>query len=145
MTEKISRRTVARGMAWTIPVVVTVAAAPAYGTVSPGPVYIDYISESCKFPGQSVPGKEYGYKMLIVWTNNEDFAVEVTINQFDISGKVTTDVSPKVFTLTPGQNFVEFVVFSSNSAQREGYISYTALGQTTNQRVDFPAFPPCKD
>src|SRR5688572_29327601 len=140
-----TRRTVAKGMAWSVPVVIGVSAAPAYGTVSPGPVYIDSIGESCKFPGQSVPGKEYGYKMLIAWVNNTDEVQTVVINSFDLSGKPTTDVTPKEFDIAPGTSYVEFIVYSSNSAQRSGYISYTAAGMTTNQRVDFPQFPPCKD
>jgi hypothetical protein len=76
----IKRRTVAKGMAWTVPVVSVAAAAPAYAA-SPE-CTITFGGDSCKCPGQSQGGNEFGYYLQFCYTcegGGEPPAGDVTI------------------------------------------------------------------
>jgi hypothetical protein len=63
----VKRRTVAKGMAWTVPVISVAAAAPAYA-VSPEDCTIVFGGDSCKCAGQSQPGNEFGYYLQFCYT-----------------------------------------------------------------------------
>ncbi len=86
----ISRRTVTRGMAWSVPVVAVATATPAFaGTVS-GDVTLVY-GGGCKVPGNSCkepePGtwrKGYAFKFLA--TSNLGCATEVFIDDITTTG-----------------------------------------------------------
>jgi hypothetical protein len=141
----IKRRAVLHA-GWAVPVVVAVTAAPAMALSQP--VFIDTVSDSCKYPGQSIPGKEFGYHMVVVF--HADFAGTVHIDSLSTSKNPTTDITPSTFPLAAGNTTVAFDVFSSASANMSTVITYTftASGggtpQTFSQSVTFPSFNPCK-
>lgn len=69
----VSRRTVARGIAWTTPVVAVATAAPAFA-VSRVPPNLEYIG-ACKYPGNSCKEANKGYAFAFTVTNNDARAV----------------------------------------------------------------------
>ena len=140
----IKRRAVLHA-GWAVPVVVAVTAAPAMALSQP--VFIDTVSDSCKYPGQSVPGKEFGYHMVVVFHANS--AGTVHIDSLSTSHAPTTDITPSTFPLAAGNTTVAFDVFSSDSANQTAVITYTftptgGAPQTFSQTVTFPSFAPCK-
>lgn len=58
---QVSRRTVARGMAWSVPVVAVATTAPAYAVSPPCVPTVSFGAGSCKCPGQSQTGEEFVY------------------------------------------------------------------------------------
>ena len=64
---QFSRRTLARGVAWSVPVVAVATAAPAFAVsrVPPRPVFLG----ACKFPGNSCRKAEKGYAFAFQVTN----------------------------------------------------------------------------
>ena len=62
----ISRRTVAKGMAWSVPAVALAVAAPAYAASPCTPVF-SFGAASCKCPGGSDPIK-FGYVLQFCFT-----------------------------------------------------------------------------
>jgi hypothetical protein len=141
---KPSRRAVVRTGVWAVPVVATAAAAPAFaGTGEPPPVTIDGIGQGCKFPGHSTE-VAFGYRMTLTFHNTSGVVQPITIVSFEISGKATTDVTPKSFTVPDGDSPKTFIVQSSTSSQRFATVTYIVDGQTVTTVVDFGSFPPCK-
>lgn len=66
----ISRRTVAKGIAWTAPVVAIAGTAPAYATSGPKPT-LTY-NGACKFPGSKCDGRVFqGYGLVFDVKNND--------------------------------------------------------------------------
>lgn len=83
----VSRRTLAKGAAWTVPAVAVAAAAPAYAK-SGVPIVIDFDNASaCKIPGKSM-GYCYnkGYVLWAEFDNTSAIAVEVTITGMTVGG-----------------------------------------------------------
>lgn len=140
---KPSRRAVVRTGVWAVPVVATASMAPAFAGSGQPPVTIDGIGTACKFPGQSteVP---FGYRMTLTFHNTSGITQPITIVNFVISGKATTDVTPTSFSVVAGDSTKTFIVQSSNSAQRFATVTYIVDGQTVETVVDFGSFPPCK-
>jgi hypothetical protein len=141
----LTKRRAVLHAAWAVPAVIAVSAAPALALSAP--IQIVSFGGSCKYPGQSVPGKEYGYHMVVTFNSNGPGIV--TIDNFIIGGAPTTDITPKTFPITAGNTVTAFDVFSSNSAQRDAVITYTFTptgGQpgTYTAGVTFAGFPPCK-
>lgn len=71
-SRRIPRRTIAKGVAWSVPVVAMASAAPAYAATEP-PVTISWAgSGACKIPGNSLSGYCYnkGYVLWAKFTNN---------------------------------------------------------------------------
>jgi hypothetical protein len=141
---KPSRRAVVRTGVWAVPAVATAAAAPAFaGTGEPPPVTIDGVGQACKLPGQSTD-VNYGYRMVLTFHNTSGTAQPITIVNFNISGKPTTDIDPTSFTVATGDTMKVFIVTSSNSAQRDATVTYIVDGQTVTTAVVFDSFKPCK-
>ena len=67
-TQPISRRNVAKGIAWTTPLIIGATAAPAYAS-SGGPPKIT-ISGACKAPGSSCGSFVKGYIVTMTITNS---------------------------------------------------------------------------
>jgi hypothetical protein len=65
---QISRRTVARGVAWSAPIAVVGVAAPAFAASCAPQISFDN-GRSCKCPGQSDPGEEFAYYVGFCVTN----------------------------------------------------------------------------
>jgi hypothetical protein len=129
---------------WTVPVVLTVSAAPA--AALSGPINITSVSGSCKLPGNSGSDK-FGYVMLLTFTADQPGTVHIV--SFVIEGAPTTAIDPDTFPVNAGDTTVRVLVVSENSAQRTATITYTftPTGGTTstqNQLLFFQGFPPCK-
>ncbi len=65
----ISRRTVTRGMAWTVPAVAVASAAPAFGVTSPPPVVAGQCGIACKHPGLN---QNKTYHLTFCFTANQE-------------------------------------------------------------------------
>src|SRR5690606_7264472 len=75
----ISRRTVARAMAWPVPVIAVARKAPAVAA-SPPPVVPEFNAGTfCKHPGNP----KY-YHVLIDFTNNTGAPIEITLGDFTV-------------------------------------------------------------
>lgn len=90
MTEqtRIPRRTIARGVAWSTPVVAVAVAAPM-ASASGEPVVIDFDkSTGCKIPGSSQGGLCYvkGYVLFATIINTTAQSATVTINSMTVGG-----------------------------------------------------------
>jgi hypothetical protein len=57
----VSRRTVAKAMAWSVPAVALAAPAPAYAARPPCVPTLTFTDDSCRCPGQSDSGFEFTY------------------------------------------------------------------------------------
>lgn len=118
----ITRRTVARGMAWTAPAVGIAAAAPAFAA---SPSLRFTLSCACKLPGGScgIPGTKFGYNFYFSATNSGAAATvdSITFSQPKDLG-ATTDAN---FTLTYGGPSISVPVGSTN-------IPVEVLAQSTN-------------
>ena len=137
------RRAVLRA-GWTVPVVLTVSAAPA--AALSGPISITSVSGSCKLPGNSGEVR-FGYIMRVTFTSTQPGTVH--IDSFVIEGAPTSQPAPDTFPINAGDTQVKFTVFSVNSAQRTATITYTftptgGSAITVSQTVFFQGFPPCQ-
>ncbi len=113
----ISRRTVARGAAWSVPVAAVAFAAPAFAA-SCDPV-ISFSPDSCKCPGQS--------------TNTEEFVYYLKFCVADAC------------TLNPGETFVVTDVQKSNGTQLDQAPNscFPATLPSSPQTVGAPGTPNC--
>ena len=117
----VSRRTVARGMAWSVPVVAIASAAPAYaGTVS-GSVTLAYgggckvPGNSCKLPAPGVWRKGYAFKFLA--TSNLSCQTDVYIDSIVTTGPELTFEDNPIQVAANASSFAVLVNFlSDNSA-----------------------------
>jgi hypothetical protein len=136
-----TRRSVVRAGVWTVPVVVTAAAAPAFaGTGTTPPVTVDLNGVACKLPGAP---NDWSYRMTLNFTNTTAAPLTVVVTAFSISGAPTSVFSPGTFTIDPGSHLEVFTVSSSNSANRDATITYTVNGQSVTSAIHFSSFHPC--
>ncbi len=107
---QISRRTVARGVAWSVPVVAVASAAPAFAA-SPGckPV-VTFSTGSCKCPGRS--------------TKTQNFVYFLNICVTDAAGCTTTPAG-KTFTVVKVESNLELM---SPAQPNCGFLSLPASG-----------------
>lgn len=146
---RLSRRTIATGAAWAVPVIAVGAAAPL-SSASPPPIIITPLpGSSCKFPGQST-GYKWGYKMLFniktsVATTFCVVGVTVPGSSDAAVYKVNNDsTAPFCTPLVPGDNTVTIIVGSSNSANGTGTFTYTLDAQPGGTfTASFDDFHPC--
>ncbi len=85
---RITRRTIAKGVAWSAPVVAVTAAAPM-ASASGEPVTIDFDnSTGCKIPGASQGALCYdkGYVLFATIVNSTAQVATVTINSMTVGG-----------------------------------------------------------
>ncbi len=141
---KPSRRAVVRTGVWSVPVVAVATIAPAYATTSgnPPPVVISGCASGCKLPGKP---NDWSYRIVLTFNSTSSSAEVVTILKFDISGAPTSTFSPATFSVPSGASTKQFVVSSSNSANRNATITYTVEGQTYTVAIALPSFHPCPD
>lgn len=116
----VSRRTIARGMAWSVPAVAVASAAPAFAASGGGPVIS--ISAACKIPGNSC-GRDlkFGYAFSSTVTNPTNKTIYICA--VTITNVVGTDLqfalsSPALpIAVAPGATIsVTFFATSTNSA-----------------------------
>lgn len=82
-TPQFSRRTIARGIAWSAPVVVAFAVVPAYArSIEPPTVTV----VACKSPGKSNPQFPKGYNVYFEVVNNADEVITINDIQVNVTG-----------------------------------------------------------
>jgi hypothetical protein len=128
----VSRRAVARGIAWTVPVVAVSVAAPAYAASAPTPVAAA-TNGSCKCPGGNAP---FVFKTEITFstTGNDNWSIVVSSILFD--GVEPTSFTPNTATLPGGEGKVLFVLQNPNNNSASSHdivLTYTATNTTTGQ------------
>jgi hypothetical protein len=148
--EQLSRRTVTRGVAWSLPVVAVGIAAPAFAVSGPAPVAAD-AQGSCKCPGGNAP---YIFKSLLSFTAPAGSSWTLSFQAVLFDGTAPTSFTPSTAIIPAIGGNVQFVLQNplNNSANSHDVtITYTAQNNTTNE-VFGPfttsflgvAFPPCK-
>ena len=150
---RLSRRTIATGAAWAVPVIAVGAAAPL-SSASPPPVIITPLpGNSCKYPGQST-GFSWGYKMF--FNINTSVATNFCVTGATVPGNTADQVqifqvngdtsSPFCIPLVPGDNSMFIIIGSTNSANGTGTFTYTLDGAAGGTfTASFGNFPPCKE
>ena len=124
---QVSRRSVARGAAWSIPLVAVSVAAPAFAA-SGGPANVTSITV-CQCAG----GSDKQYRVTVTFSN-------ASTDQYDLTNVVITEGGVPVVTQTPSTgtvapgptSIVTFVVRrQSNGSTGTFGISYTATKHNT--------------
>ena len=148
---RLSRRTIATGAAWAVPVIAVGAAAPL-SSASPPPIVITPLpGASCKFPGQST-GFSWGYKMF--FNINTSVAANFCVTGATVPGNTASQVkivevngdttNPYCLALVPGDNAMVIIVSSTNSANGTGTFTYTLDGEAAGTfTAEFGDFRPC--
>ncbi|MGA4670226.1 hypothetical protein ACPCG0_10610 [Propionibacteriaceae bacterium Y1923] len=159
MTDQtISRRTVAKGVAWAVPAVMVAGAAPAYAL---SPQLSGSIGSACKYPGSSVGGCDMAFRIGSTWTNTGTTTLSVTFSAVVQSTNLTqigvvidgvaypAGSSPTVL-ITPGTHTIEVYSADTNSGNRSGTLTVTASyvfnGVTYTPKAEMTSaanFPPC--
>lgn len=164
----ISRRTVAKGIAWTAPVVAVAGTAPAFA-VSPIKVWPEEaIKVGCKLPGGSCEGQtgvKWGYTLALSLCTNSPEPVEVTFGtaSLAIGGgaaqnvPIYADQDPSGQALQnitiPANGCVDIYIYASTKSSAEstltGSVPYTYFDGNTTQggviNVNVGSTPPCVD
>ncbi len=152
-----SRRTIAKGAAWDVPVIAVSAAAPALA--SSGGIIVEFDPDaSCKYPGQSTTYK-WGYKLVFnvtvteaatfcftdVSAPNTDFGAVRVVSLEALQSGDTATAPPWCVNLLPGTNNIVATIEAENSANGTATF-YWSLGELTGSVLaEISNFPPCKD
>lgn len=147
----VSRRTVAKAMAWSVPAVALAVPAPAYAA-SPG--IITLTGAGCKLPGNSSPiYKGYAFRATI--SNTTNAAISITITDITLGGEDLGNVS--VVRLSPCSNLgtntfivpanstFEVALVTQNAASSENgtlLVSYTVDGAPDQATATAAGLPP---
>jgi hypothetical protein len=142
-----TRRTIATGAAWAVPLIAIGAAAPAASaSTSPPPVIVQVDGLGCKEPGRSVNRDfPFGYRFFFDVTT--DTATTLTAIAATLPGGDSGEVDVSV-NLVPGTQRIAVTVYgATNSANGDGTVtfSYGEIGLTITVDITFGDFPPCKD
>ena len=134
MTQQINRRTVTKGIAWSVPAVAIAGAAPAFAS-SPPKVTIESTGLACKLPGKSCNnqvGVVKGYVIRVKACSTADVTVTITIDTTtdelrlnDVVKQIET-VNPVSFTLDPNQCKNVDIAIQGEPNSQESSISYSA-------------------
>lgn len=155
MPTSISRRTLAKGAAWTAPVVAIATAAPR--VAASALVTIAQGGDACKLPGNSCAGEGYskGYLQPLMITNSSQETVTITFPDtitLSLGGTPTTFTpNPQTATIEPGKSkrFILNLNNQGNSKNQSisGTIKWTATGATTSlegtTEIVSESTPPC--
>lgn len=141
----VSRRTLAKGAAWTVPAVAVVAAAPAYAK-SGEPVVPSYTPGSfCNHPGNP----KY-YHARFCFKNTSDTAITVTFVRMNVNGENRDVVQPLTLEIAARKECCSNVDAGLFANSANGYATlyfrYVYMGQTINGTVrttDNNNIPPC--
>ncbi len=148
----VSRRTVAKAMAWSVPVVALAVPTPAYAA-SPGVITLTGLG--CKLPGNSAPQYK-GYAFRATISNTTNAAVTVTITDMDLGasdlGDVTAvNLSPcanlglNTFIIPANTTLSNVALVTQNAASSENgtlNILYTVDGSPDTATATASGLPP---
>jgi len=138
----VSRRTVAKAMAWSVPAVALAVPAPAYAA-SPGIITVS--GAGCKLPGNSQDVfKGYAFRATI--SNTTNAAITVTITDMTLGGddlgnvavirlSPCTDLGTNTFVVAANSTFDAALITqnAANSANGQLIISFTVDGGPVQQ------------
>ncbi len=132
---QISRRTVARGVAWSAPIAVMATAAPAFASSTP-PVVASQCGTACKHPG-AAQSKTYHFTFCFKATAAGVDNNQVTIGTMKVGDdcrEAYAGVGNKIVTVTPNATacvYVDAPGFGESSTDAVIlYFSYVIGGQT---------------
>ena len=129
----VTRRTVARGLAWSVPVVAVVSAAPAFASTPP-PLVVTQQGNACKHPGNP---KFYHFTFCF----KSNFATTVTLLRMVVNGQTGDTIFPTTVIVPAGTEVCKYVdagLFgNSANGQAELFYSYVVSGTTTVIQASF--------
>lgn len=148
----LSRRTLATGAAWALPVIATAAAAPS---VSASPL-VDIVTQSaCKYPGNSDANcKKYYHFNVLVW-NYTSVPLTVTVDSITEDTSNPLSVAPNStftnpITLNPGSTSLSIILSGSNNSSNlpatitiQYHFTYQSLVYNYKEDFYYPGTNPC--
>lgn len=148
----VSRRTVAKAMAWSVPAVALAVPAPAYAA-SPG--VIELTGDGCKLPGASSDVYK-GYAFQAVLSNTTNSSVTVSITDMDLGtsdlGNVAivdlntcTLLGTNTFVLGANTTLSNVALVTQNAATSENgtlVVQYTVSGVPDTATATADGLPP---
>jgi hypothetical protein len=148
---RVSRRTIAAGAAWAVPVIAVGAAAPAMASsVNEPPVFELDPEASCKYPGQSFGQFNYGYNLVFNVTAPTtgtlcitDITVPNGTAEILLVQTIDGDGNSQCTSIPAGTSQIRIVVGSSNSANGTGTFTGSFNGTTGTFAATFSEFHPC--
>ncbi len=149
---RLSRRTIATGAAWAVPVIAVGAAAPAMAASPNEPPVFELDPEaSCKFPGNSEGQYPFGYKLVFNVTSSVAGLLcidSVTLpNGTGVILLVQTaagDGVARCTTIPAGTSQITVVVGTTNSANGTGTFMGSFNGVEGTFTATFTNFHPCQ-
>lgn len=144
----VSRRTVAKAMAWSVPAVALAVPAPAYAASPCTPVF-SFGGESCKCPGGSDPIK-FGYVLQFCVKVAAQCALPPGGSTAVISGIVNNSNKPLVpigesypieVPVTVAPNCSDVVVLFESESSASTLILTVSIDGGPTQQVELPAPP----
>ncbi len=131
----LSRRTLVRGAAWSVPVVSVVAAAPAFAASIQPPNF--GLLMSGKLPGKSTD-VDFGYQFTVPFTGDASMITNIVL--------VLNDQQYPVSCLMTNGSVLAFQVRGTNSADGAGtgVINYEFNGQPMTATFDYDGTKPFK-
>lgn len=146
-----SRRTIAKGAAWTVPAIAV--ATPAQAQAVSGVIIVQpQGGQACKFPGNSCSPYFQAYRFVFCFTNLSAQTITVSFPTIVLPQGENTTPIPASIDVPGGANNLCFYIIADeqgNSANGEGtlFFEYTFNGQLIQGSVGTGAndLPPCGD
>lgn len=139
-----TRRTIAQGAAWAVPVIAVGAAVPMSAASVP-PITVELDADlSCKFPGKSDDCFPYGYRLAFRINSNVD--ITLAISQVSAPGgtKVTIlDGGGTVSVLGGVEKIVVVTIGSTDSANGTAVVTLIEDGVAITRTITISNFHPC--
>lgn len=144
-----SRRTIASGAAWAVPVIAVGAAAPLAAASGNEPTFELDPEASCKYPGNSFRQFPHGYNL--VFTVDAPAAGELCITDIQVPNGTAEVIlvapddggNPDCTSIPAGPSTVTFVVGAENSANGTGTFTFSFNGVAGTFTAAFTNFRPC--
>ena len=148
----VTRRTVAKAVAWSVPAIALAVPTPAYAVASPG--FITLTGEGCKLPGNATDiFKGYAFEALI--NNPTNTAVTVSITDITLKGEdlgavtvvnlATCAVLGSTFTVAGNTTNLRVAIITANAASSANgtlIVTYTVEGVPDAATAQADAAPP---
>ncbi|MEO6512341.1 MAG: hypothetical protein ABIO16_15190 [Nocardioides sp.] len=126
-TKQVSRRAVARGIAWTVPVAAVSVAAPAFAFSDPGPSAV--LDTLCACGGRQ-------YRIQVTFTNAVATTFDLSALSVAIGNQTGLAVNPTTASVSagPGTTVLSFsFTRSNNGGFTQVSFTYTATNTSTSQ------------
>ncbi|MFE5670507.1 hypothetical protein ACFQ58_02760 [Agromyces sp. NPDC056523] len=147
----ITRRTVAKAAAWSVPAIALAVPTPAYAVASPE--LIDLTGDGCKLPGNATDIFK-GYAFEAVITNPNQTSVNVSITDITLKGEDlgavtvvrldTCQVLGSTFAVAGGASFRVAIITANAASSANGtlVVTYTADNVPDAATAQADAAPP---